>query len=120
MALFGLCVVLLSSYIIYYRHFHPLSRFPGPLLASISNGYKLWATVTDCIPNEMERLHATYGSVVRIGPNDLSFNSAAALETIYKSRWPKGHFYVAFHAVKPAGLFAEQDIEVIAPTQGNL
>ncbi|TKA64446.1 hypothetical protein B0A55_09892 [Friedmanniomyces simplex] len=114
---FGTAViaVLISSYIIYYRHIHPLHRYNGPFIASISNVWKLWAVAADRMPNEIERLHARYGPVVRIGPNDLSFNTPEAVTAIYKSGWSKGPFYKGFvdsgHGALAVGMFTEMDEE---------
>lgn len=56
-----------ASMIMYRVHFHPLCGFPGPRAASVS---KLWH-VAQCHDSKnhllMERLHARYGSFVRIG-----------------------------------------------------
>ncbi len=92
---------------------HPPSwTIPGPYLASVSNAWKLWATITDRMPNEIERLHAEHGPVVRIGPNDLSFNSPEAVTSIYESGWPKGCFYAGFRNTPETGLFSETDVQV--------
>ncbi|KAK0352568.1 hypothetical protein LTR02_017323 [Friedmanniomyces endolithicus] len=63
------------------------------------------------MPNEIERLHAEHGPVVRIGPNDLSFNSPEAVTSIYESGWPKGCFYAGFRNTPETGLFSETDVQ---------
>jgi hypothetical protein len=108
----ALVSLLLLAYMTYYRFLHPLARFPGPLTASISNGWKLWATWNDRMPEEIEKLHARYGPIVRIGPNDLSFNTPEAVTTIYKSSWAKGNFYEGFHSTQEHGLFGEMNVQV--------
>ena len=60
------------------------------------------------MPDELLRLHATYGAVVRIGPNDLSFNAPEAIADIYKRGWQKGEFYRGFTQPEP-GLFSIRD-----------
>jgi hypothetical protein len=40
-------IALLAGYITYYRHIHPLRRYPGPFIASFSNAWKLWTVTTD-------------------------------------------------------------------------
>ncbi|KAL8868968.1 MAG: hypothetical protein Q9174_004626 [Haloplaca sp. 1 TL-2023] len=72
-------------------YFHPLSNFPGPK----------WAAATAipfaknlCSGNMVDwvmDLHATYGEVVRISPDELSFISPSAWQDIYvtKPQLPK-------------------------------
>lgn len=77
-----LIALQLATYI-YNLTLHPLRRFPGPLACKAStlpiiheflrgNGI-FW--ITD--------LHKRYGPVVRISPNELSFNSVEAFKDIY-------------------------------------
>lgn len=101
-------VALIVLYVLYYRVLHPLSRFPGPLICSISNLWKLWAVATDRMPDELVKLHRQYGAIVRIGPNDLSFNSPDAISDIYRRGWQKGAFYRGFKQHEP-GLFGMTD-----------
>lgn len=46
----------------------------------------------------IHRLHQEYGPVVRIGPNELCFNSVESLKAIYgqSSDFPKGPLYDSF------------------------
>lgn len=105
-----ICLTLFISYFSYYLFLHPLARFPGPWLAATTNLWKAWAAATDRMPNEVERLHARYGPVVRIGPNDLSFNTPEAMAKIYQSGWPKGEFYRGFNnGGREKGLFGITD-----------
>ncbi|KAI0406581.1 cytochrome P450 [Xylaria palmicola] len=78
-----------------YRIFlHPLRRYPGPLVAKISDFY------AGCHALAMQ-LHLVtfldlkkYGPVMRHGPNKLVFNSAEALQDIYNNeRVTKSHVY---------------------------
>ncbi|KAF3032345.1 hypothetical protein E8E12_001817 [Didymella heteroderae] len=79
--------------IIYNVYFHPLAKFPGPLLAATST---YWKAYVECVANrsfchELVNLHARYGDVVRVGPNELHFASPKAYHDIYnnKNRWDK-------------------------------
>lgn len=107
-SLFTLFLLISLSYFIYQTTFHPLARFPGPLICSLTDSYKLWITATDCVPEAMVALHAKYGDIVRIGPNDLHFNQPEAVEGIYKRGWQKGEFYLGFDQ-KSSGLFSERN-----------
>ncbi|KAF2656075.1 benzoate 4-monooxygenase cytochrome P450, partial [Lophiostoma macrostomum CBS 122681] len=67
-----------------YRIFlHPLSRFPGPVLARFTD----WYGGSQAMRRRMHVAtfldHTKYGPVVRQGPNKLVFNSLAAQRDIY-------------------------------------
>ncbi|KAI0279986.1 cytochrome P450 [Russula aff. rugulosa BPL654] len=63
--------------------FHPLAKFPGPLLARTS---KLWAAYLSATAGDqhrcLKRLHDRYGDVVRTGPNELSIRDASFIHTV--------------------------------------
>lgn len=65
------------------------------------------------MPDTITKMHEKYGEVVRLGPNDLSFNSPSAVATIYKAgrHLPKTAFYDGFTAFNP-NLFGTQDDQV--------
>ena len=107
----GSLFALLASYIVYYRFLHPLAGFPGPLICSLTNVWKLWQVATDQMPDQLVKLHAKYGQVVRIGPDDLSFTSPDAITDIYRKGWRKGEFYRGFNQPEP-GLFSIRDEKV--------
>jgi len=72
--------------IVYNLFFHPLRRYPGPFLASIS---RLWSRIGNFHGCKSERIHAAhekYGPIVRVGPNELSFANPAAVRDIYTSK----------------------------------
>ncbi|KAL4876780.1 cytochrome P450 [Aspergillus karnatakaensis] len=88
------------AWIAYTRWFHPLARFPGPFWASIT---RVW-TVLHVLPGNAEqvqrRLHAKYGAVVRIAPNELVTSDPEAIQSLYgvRSSLLKTDFYLAFRA----------------------
>lgn len=88
----------------YTLFFHPLSKYPGPLLAKFTNAYAAYHGWKGDIHLDMWRCHEKYGEFVRIpsppspqkrptnispgphvryAPNSLLFQSAAALRDIY-------------------------------------
>ncbi|PPJ52050.1 hypothetical protein CBER1_09819 [Cercospora berteroae] len=95
-------VVYTASFIIYRIFFHPLSKYPGPLLAKITDLYSTYHALRGDRHLEFYRIHEKYGPIVRFGPNSLSFNSNTALKDIYgfKSNVRKARFYEAFWATK--------------------
>ncbi|RCI13112.1 hypothetical protein L249_0054 [Ophiocordyceps polyrhachis-furcata BCC 54312] len=95
--------VLWSFAIAVYRiFFHPLAKYPGPLLAKVTNIYQLYYAYRGDRHLEFWRMHQRYGKIVRFGPNAVSFNSNQALKEIYgfRSNVRKADFYDAF--VHPA------------------
>lgn len=79
-------IILYTLATVFYNLFlHPLCRIPGPPLAKVS---RLWARVGNFHGRKSERVHAahqTYGPVVRVGPNEISFADPAAVREIYTS-----------------------------------
>ncbi|RBR10362.1 hypothetical protein FVER53590_12478 [Fusarium verticillioides] len=106
---------LLLGYIVYYRYLHPLAKYPGPPLASLTNLWKTYNLWNLHLPHTLVRLHEQYGEVVRVGPNDLSFRNPDAVNTIYKAgrQLQKTGFYDGFTAFNP-NLFGTQDEEIHA------
>jgi cytochrome P450 len=84
----------------------PLSRIPGPKLYALTK-WRLarddWGRRTRTI----NTLHERYGPVVRIGPNEVHFNSISALRTIYGagSGFERTSFYAMFDAYGKKNLF---------------
>ncbi|KAF7185707.1 Cytochrome P450 monooxygenase [Pseudocercospora fuligena] len=72
--------------IVYNLYFHPLAKFPGPRLNAASSLPGIFALLKGRLPLENKKLHEKYGSVVRVSPNELAFNSVQAWEDIYGHR----------------------------------
>ncbi|KAJ5389697.1 Cytochrome P450 E-class group I [Penicillium cataractarum] len=88
------------TWIVYARVFHPLARFPGPFWASVSRAWIVRSVIRGN-PHETQRLlHAKYGRIVRIAPNELAISDPEAIKTIYgvNSGFTKTDFYLAFRA----------------------
>jgi hypothetical protein len=99
---------------VYRLLFHPLSKYPGPFLAKITDVHQLYHAWKGDRHLEFWRMHEKYGmdtsppscgnvahqtgKIVRFGPNSVSFNSNVALKDIYgfKSNVRKSEFYDAF------------------------
>ncbi|CAK7563498.1 MAG: hypothetical protein SEPTF4163_001367 [Sporothrix epigloea] len=84
--------------VIYRIFLHPLAKYPGPLLAKLTDAYMLYHAWKGDRHLELWRLHERYGPIVRFGPNSVSFNSNTALKEIYgfKANVGKAEFYDAF------------------------
>ncbi|RDW65769.1 putative Cytochrome P450 [Aspergillus mulundensis] len=107
--------IALLAYVVYMRHIHPLSRYPGPLFASLSNTYKAYYVYKLAIHEKLLELHNAYGPVVRIGPNHLHTWEGEAIAPIYKGgrSMGKSEFYDAFTAFRP-NLFGGRDEDIHA------
>ena len=111
-----LLLIVYALWRLIYQHlWHPLHKFPGPFWASQTHLWKVYYMWTLRMPEEMLRVHRIYGPVVRIGPNDLSFQSMDAVGPIYKSgrAMPKTSFYHGFTTLLP-NLFGTCDETVRA------
>lgn len=78
-----LFVCYVVALVIYRLYFHPLAKFPGPKLNAISSLPSIYLLLRGRLPLVNKQLHDKYGSVVRVSPNELSFNSAPAWDGIY-------------------------------------
>ncbi|KAH6679289.1 cytochrome P450 [Halenospora varia] len=76
----------LLSVAIYRLFFHPLSKYPGPVWAKITDWYNVYHCFVGDRHLEFHRIHQKYGPIVRYGPNRVSINTATALKTIYSSK----------------------------------
>ncbi|KAL8795325.1 MAG: hypothetical protein Q9195_002195 [Heterodermia aff. obscurata] len=75
---------------IYNIYFHPLSKYPGPILAKATKIPIALVTLDGSVSQWMSELHNYYRSdVVRISPDELSFVAPSAWKDIYGLR--SGH-----------------------------
>ncbi|KAI8632811.1 cytochrome P450 [Xylariaceae sp. FL1651] len=73
LALIGLGLMKVVSEVVYNLFFHPLRKYPGPLLwRATAFPYKL-ALVKGTMGFHAPELHNKYGETVRIAPNELSY-----------------------------------------------
>ncbi|KAL4749788.1 hypothetical protein BDW72DRAFT_213855 [Aspergillus terricola var. indicus] len=72
----------LASYA-YLYWFHPLSKYPGPPLAAVSELWYASAWTGGLWNRKIQDVHRRYGDIVRIAPNELSFATAQAFRDIY-------------------------------------
>ena len=68
---------------IYRLFFHPLARYPGPILAKLSSLYMISAASQCKDTYTRYDLHQKFGKVVRTGPNELCFADSASIKDIY-------------------------------------
>ncbi|KAG8625921.1 hypothetical protein KVT40_006322 [Elsinoe batatas] len=77
----GLIYVLFQ--IVQNLYSSPLSRYPGPFLARVTDLWAVWHGWRGDLAHTLAALHTKHGEFVRFGPNRLSINSSEALEKIY-------------------------------------
>ncbi|KAF6829011.1 cytochrome P450 [Colletotrichum musicola] len=90
--------------IVLYRLFlHPLARVPGPKLAAISNVWHAYHARNGRMLELGKTLHKKYGPAVRVGPNEVWFDSADAFKHIYRagSGYEKSDFYLSTALQRP-------------------
>ncbi|KAH8803645.1 cytochrome P450 [Xylogone sp. PMI_703] len=96
--------VVVLGYVVYQRYFHPLSSFPGPFLASLTDlwqVYQFWGLKQ---PYHLTELHEKYGPFVRYGPDKLSITAEEAIPIIYQKggrMMRKTEFYDAYGGAHP-------------------
>ncbi|KAF4126445.1 Cytochrome P450, partial [Geosmithia morbida] len=84
------------------NHFHNgLNKYPGPLVASLTDWWRFIDVYKRRPELTQQGLHAKYGDVVRLGPNTLSFADPSALKSIYglNKGFTKSNFYTVQQAV---------------------
>ncbi|KAJ5093937.1 hypothetical protein N7456_009798 [Penicillium angulare] len=94
----------LAGYVVYQRFFHPLSNYPGPFFASLTDLWQVHQFMTLKQPYTLTKLHEKYGSIVRYGPDKLSITDEESIKSIYQcgARYmPKTEFYDAYGAAHP-------------------
>ncbi|KAG5914122.1 hypothetical protein E4U42_000667, partial [Claviceps africana] len=83
---------------------HPLASIPGPKLAAVSS---IWYARKIARGNLVKlglELHEKYGDVVRVGPDEVWFNTTEAFDQIYrtgKDGLEKSDFYLATALSRP-------------------
>lgn len=75
--------VALIAYLAFNYFNRGLQKYPGPVLARLTNAWR-FVDVLNRRPDITHiKLHRQHGDVVRLGPNALSFSDPAAIKTIY-------------------------------------
>jgi cytochrome P450 len=97
--------------------FHPLKHIPGPLLPKITS---LWLYYHAYIGDEatvIRQLHAEYGPLVRVAPNEVDISDGDAVAPIYISKggFAKAPCYQNFDIEGHATLFSALDADHRSP-----
>lgn len=76
----ALCAVAVAAYRLYI---HPLASVPGPRWAAVSSVWHALHIRNGRVGQLAMTLHQKYGDAVRVGPNEVWFNSKEAFDQIY-------------------------------------
>ena len=79
----ALVLAIFVAQALYDIFFHPLRKIPGPFLARFSQTWRNIRYFRGSWHSDVVQLHRTYGNVVRIAPNEVSFVDPAALKDLY-------------------------------------
>lgn len=77
--------ILCAGKALYNAFLHPLRKFPGPLICRTTPFYRHYKFLSGDLLYAVKSLHDTYGPVVRVSPNELSFINPQAWKDIYLS-----------------------------------
>ena len=86
---FGAVCVKSLLIVIYNVYFHPLRNFAGPKFAAATPFPFVWRIANGRMVNWTSALHAKYGIVVRIHPDELSFIGSSAWKDIFLDPRPQ-------------------------------
>lgn len=76
-------LILTIAYLAKNRYHNGLQKYPGPVLASVTDWWRFFDVLGRRPDITHINLHKKHGDIVRYGPNALSFANPQALKTIY-------------------------------------
>lgn len=104
-------LALIATYCFYNLYLHPLASVPGPLLGRISPLWLFYHSYLGDEASTIDRLHKQYGTVLRVGPDEVDISDGSALEPIYNERggFLKSPCYRNFDIDGHASIFSALD-----------
>ncbi|KAJ4185646.1 hypothetical protein NW767_012855 [Fusarium falciforme] len=108
--LFSISVLLL--HFVSNKYLPRLRHVPGPFLAGFTRLWKLNCIAHGRLEKVQMQLHARYGPVVRISPNEVLISDPSAIKTIYghSSNFRKTKFYIPFGTKDNDDLFTDPNV----------
>lgn len=91
-----LVACLLTYLYIYPVYLHPLAQVPGPRICALSGIWILYKSWNEQRNHYVDALHRQYGSIVRVGPNEIDISDSEYLTDVYVRDFDKGRFYTQF------------------------
>ncbi|CAE7002708.1 Cytochrome P450 monooxygenase [Pyrenophora teres f. teres] len=92
----------IAAFVLRRRWLHPLSKYPGPLLNSLSEIPAAIALSSGRQQAYYRKLHSKYGDIVRVAPNELSFVNPDAWQDIHNRKQPHMEKHPVFIGAVPA------------------
>ncbi|KAF1359823.1 cytochrome P450 [Lizonia empirigonia] len=86
--LVGLLFSGIAALVVQRQLLHPLRKYPGPWLNSLSEVPAAIALASGRQQAYYRRLHSKYGTIVRVAPNELSFADPNAWQDIHNRKAP--------------------------------
>ncbi|KAL7805262.1 cytochrome P450 [Trichoderma aethiopicum] len=116
LALASALFVASAAYIVYQCYFSPLASFPGPFAAKLTTLWRAYTTSRGQWHRKLGELHRRHGSVVRIGPNQLSVGDPDAFRMIYRvsGAFVKSSSYAVLQGSRPFDLAGERNEKIHA------
>ena len=114
LALFVFCISAVLQHLL-----HSLGDIPGPLLARFTRLWYLLRVRKGTAAKDLIRLHAKYGKIVRVAPNQYSLDDPEAVKVIYgrTSSFRKSDFYSAFELPHVPNVFSMRPIDAHVQTR---
>ncbi|KAF2660343.1 cytochrome P450 [Lophiostoma macrostomum CBS 122681] len=102
----------LYTYFLHPLFLSPLSRVPGPPLNSLTKWRLALSDYRGTRTRTIHSLHQLYGPLVRVGPNEVAFNSLSALKLIFGagSGFERTAFYDMFDVYGRKNLFTFRSV----------
>jgi hypothetical protein len=103
--------IFLAGRLLANAYLSPLRHYPGPFLASCTRLWNLARVRRYRYTTEQLELHAEYGPVVRIAPNELSIGSPQVVDAVFApgKGFTKSDWYSVFPPTTPKDIFTELD-----------
>lgn len=92
----GVISLAIFYFIIYPLYLCPLSKVPGPKICALSSFWILYKSWSEQRNHYVDQLHKEYGSIVRIGPNEVDISDSDYLTDVFVRDMEKSHFYSQF------------------------
>ncbi|KAK3677609.1 hypothetical protein LTR78_002459 [Recurvomyces mirabilis] len=74
------------SFVVHRAFYGPLGNIPGPLICRLTSFWTYYHSYIGDECTQINGLHKTYGSVVRIAPNEVVFSDGLALAPVYSDK----------------------------------
>ncbi|KAH6658877.1 cytochrome P450 family protein [Truncatella angustata] len=102
------------SIVLFIRSRNPLSSVPGPFWAKWSNLWLVYHCRKGHIHRKMIEVHKKYGTLVRVGPNEVSTADIESLKTIYGAGndFRKSDWYSVWQGSRKWDLFSERNEDI--------